>query len=79
MNECVIGVICRIHCSISLVVSFMLRLSYFLPPIICTLAQGHTDGDDYLFDESVSVAEVDNSFDLMLLDLSNNKYVFFMW
>jgi len=26
-----------------------------------------------MFDESVSVAEVDNSFDLMLLDLSNNK------
>ncbi len=35
--------------------------------------QGHTEDDNYFFDESCSVAEVDNSFDLMLLDLSNNK------
>lgn len=41
--------------------------------LIAYFPAGHTSDDNYFFDESQSVADVDNSFDLMLLDLSNNK------
>lgn len=41
--------------------------------LVAYFPQGHTADDNYFFDDSQSVADVDNSFDLMLLDLSNNK------
>lgn len=41
--------------------------------LIAYFPHGHTADDNYFFDDSQSVADVDNSFDLMLLDLSNNK------
>jgi hypothetical protein len=41
--------------------------------LIAYFPDGHTSDDNYHFDDSQSVADVDNNFDLMLLDLSNNK------
>jgi hypothetical protein len=41
--------------------------------LVAYFPEGHTEDDNYFFDESQSVADVDNNFDLMLLDLSNNK------
>jgi hypothetical protein len=41
--------------------------------LVAYFPEGHTADDNYHFDDSQSVADVDNSFDLMVLDLSNNK------
>ena len=47
--------------------------------LIAYFPEGHTEDDNYFFDESQSVADLDTGFDLMLLDLSNNKYVRFKY
>ena len=41
--------------------------------LIAYFPEGHAEDDAYYFDEIQSVSNVENGFDLMLLDLSNNK------
>lgn len=41
--------------------------------LIAYFPEGHTEDDNYFFDDSQTVADIDCSFDLMLLDLSSNK------